>query len=1074
MRKVLKYVAAALVLGLLISFCTFVPVQALTASLRINGVSSASGIVGSIQTLSGSGFNAGDSVQVSDDGIPMVNTNPASIFVGSTGGWTATITIPASPSGITHIIEADDLTGNGAQVYLTILPSITVSVTSALIGTSITVTGTGFQNAETNIITTFDNVTTVGSTVTASASGGWTNAFSVPGVSPGAHTIHAIGNAGIDTTVGFTVISPPRIAINPTRGIVGSSVTVSGTNFSAGETGINVTFGNYQIGQIVNADGSGAWTQQFNLPEMHGGTYSVGAAGNTTAAGTAANVSFTVTASMSINPAAGSAGTSVAVSGTGFGANENNIAVSYDGVDQGSTVRADSNGSWTNSFSVPVSSGGSHNISAHGQLTSASAVPSSTFKIGSGISINKNNGPAGTSVTISGSGFAANEASIAVNFDGIQLTTTTANANGNWNVNAIIPATAGGDHSITAKGKITSVASGATFTVTPTLSADKVSGNTGTTVTVTGAGFAANETGIVATFDGVKVGQTVTASATGGWTLSFPVPPASSGTHIIAVNGSVTQSVSSADLNFKISAAMFLSQAVGFPGSQVIVTGSGFATNTTLQITFDDNPISNIGAINTNDSGNFSKTITIPVAKAGSHVIKVIDGQNNSDSKTYNIDGTPPATPKLISPADGEKEGFFGGITPTFKWAAVTDQKGDAYTKGITYNFQIDTDSDFSNPVVDLTGLIKTSYTLDRTEALPEGQYYWHVQAIDAASNASAWSQSLTLTSGTISAGVLILIILAVLAVLALIYFLVIRRIVINRRRRAAPQAAPEIVIPEVVNAEYRMLDVDDPTKKKALPWRLALPQAPAAGKGPKTLSAEDQARLKTLVDFARSLPLVEVGPDTKWLVDLAENDSGSAASPTLYSQMLSGEIPVKYEPAWMRHPTYLDLQTLLEGQPILQDLTTYIETVDRCAAEAIFLLQDVYRDASAEITLDIFASGCWSYISAVYTDAFSWFRCKYLREPSEREYSIKAETAGVDEVPSFSLNGEPNTPFPGRLILAPAEADAVQLRTLHIKLRRNCRNSEKVKELAGTIAQLEFQRKRLLNAFTQFNRLGS
>lgn len=592
-------------------------------------------------------------------------------------------------------------------------------------------------------------------------------------------------------------------------------------------------------------------------------------------------------------------------------------------------------------------------------------------------------------------------------------------------------------------------------------------------MTVTGAGFAANETGISVTFDGAKIGQTA-ASATGDWTLTFPVPASSSGTHVIAVNGSVTQLIGSADLGFKISAVMSISQASGFPGSQVIVSGSGFAPKSTLQITFDDNPISNVGAITTSDSGNFSKTITIPVAQTGSHVIKVIDDQTNTGSRTFDIDGTPPGAPRLISPADGTKSGFFGGITPTFKWAAVTDPRGDAYTKSITYSLQIDTSADFSNPIVDLTGLTKTAYTLSKAESLPAGQYYWQVRAVDAASNVSAWSPALTLTSGTMSPGILVLIILAVLVVLALIYFLVIRRIIAGRRRQPAPAAATEVVIPEIVNAEYRTFEIDDPTKKKALPWRLALPQAPAPAKGPKTLSAEDQARLKTVIDFARSLPLVETGPNTNWLVDLAENESGSTASPTLYAQIINGEIQVKYEPAWMRHPSYLDLQTLLEGQPVLQDLDTYVDAINHSAAEAVFLLQDVYRDVSAEVTLDIFAGGGWSYISAVYTDAFSWFRGKYLREPSERDYSIKAETEGAGVAASVSLNGEQNTPFPGRLILVPIEADAILLRTLHLKLRRNYRNNERAKELAGMIAQLEVQRNRLLNAFAQFNRLGT
>ncbi len=764
----------------------------------------------------------------------------------------------------------------------------------------------------------------------------------------------------------------------------------------------------------------------------------------------------------------------MSVSGTGFAANENNVTITYDGADQGSPVRADASGSWTNTFTIPVSSGGSHSISAHGQSTSLNAVPAVAFRMGSGISINRSSGPAGTALTVSGNGFVANETNIIISFDGNQVATATANSNGNWTANLIVPAAAGGNHNITARGRYTTVSAGATFTVTPTISVDKTGGPAGTNITVTGAGFAADEPGIYVTFDGNKVGQTLTADAGGNWTLTFPIPPSSAGTHTVAASGSVTQLASSADLTFKVSPTIFLSQASGFPGTQIIVSGSGFTASSNLQITFDDSPIGNTGAVSTSDTGNFSKTITIPPATAGNHVIKVIDDQNNSDSQTFVIGGTPPAAPNPTSPVDGTKSGFFGGITPTLKWAAVTDPRGEAYLKGITYHLQVDTSPDFSNPVVDVTGLTKTAYTLSKSEALPEGEYYWRVQAVDAASNQSVWSPTMTLISGTMSPGILALIILGFLVVLVIVYFLVIRRILAKRRLQPAPQAAaPEIVIPDVVNAEYRTYEIDDPSRKRGLPWRLSLPQAPAA-KGPKALSAEDQARLKVIVDFARSLPLVEPDANTNWLVDLAENASGVAASPALYAQIIKGEIPVKYEPAWVHHPTYLDLQALLEGQPILHDLNTYVEAANRSAGEAVSVLQDIYRDASAETTMDILANGGWSYISAVYVDAFSWFQGKNLREPAEREYGIAPETEDAEKSGFFVLSGQPNTHFAGRLIQTSSEEEAVQLRTLHLKLRRNYRNNERARELAAAITQLEVQRNRLLSAFAQFNRLGA
>jgi hypothetical protein len=291
------------------------------------------------------------------------------------------------------------------------------------------------------------------------------------------------------------------------------------------------------------------------------------------------------------------------------------------------------------------------------------------------------------------------------------------------------------------------------------------------------------------------------------------------------------------------------------------------------------------------------------------------------------------------------------------------------------------------------------------------------------------------------------------------------------RRKRQAhkDQVAPEIVIPEIVNAEYKQIESGD---KKSLPWRLALPQAPQPARGAKSnISSEDQARLKVIIDFAKSVPLAEPGANTNWLVDLAENTTGLCASPALYSQLVRGELQLRYEPAWMRHPTYIDLQTLLEGQSLLEDLNTFVDSVNRTASEAEAALGDIYQEIVAEIRWDIFPNGGWVYISAIYIDSFNWFQGKYLKEPSERDYSIKAEplAAGGD---GFGLYAESNTPFAGLLIQTGEEKDARDLRTLHLKLRRDFRNSERIKLVVTSIIQLEVQRNRLMNAFRQFNRL--
>jgi len=527
------------------------------------------------------------------------------------------------------------------------------------------------------------------------------------------------------------------------------------------------------------------------------------------------------------------------------------------------------------------------------------------------------------------------------------------------------------------------------------------------------------------------------------------------------VNSASATDISLGDFSFKVSSVISISPSQGNIGSSVNITGSGFAPNSSLTFLYDDAELS--VNVTTSDTGTFTKSITISKSTGGIHTISVIDSQNNRASATFTMESIAPAIPEPVSPEDGTKMGFFGGAVPSFQWEKVSDPSG------VTYSLQVDTSDDFSDPIINKTGLENNKYTVNNNDALPRGEYYWRVKAVDAAGNESEWSSPMLLVSGSMNPAVFIIIIIAVIAALAAaFYFLLLPRIRKSKvKQPAAGAASPEIVIPEVVNAEYRMLE----TEKKSLPWKLALPQAPQAAKGPKSLSSEDQARLKAIIEFAKSLPLVEPGANTQWLIELAES-GGSQNTTPIQSQLLKGEAQVHYEPAWMRHPTYMDLQSLLEGQPILQDLNSYVDSINHSAMDAAMILQDIYRDSTSELGQDIFVENGWDYISAVYSDAFGWFQGKNLREPSERDYSIKAEPLS-NGASTFTLSGESNSPFPGKLIQVTDEKQAVQLRALHLKLRRTYRSNERTRSLVSMIMQLEVQRGRLINAFNQFNRLN-
>jgi hypothetical protein len=1023
---------------------------------------------GNTLILNGSGFANGDIVTIQIDSVAV----GSAVQAGITGSWGP---VTANAAAGAHTITASG-SGGSATSNVTVIsnPTISLSRPNGTVGASITVTGNGFGINEQGITVNFDGVA-IGQSTSAGATGTWTTTFVVPSVTSG--TSHSVTSFGATTlsvpAQSFSIL--PSFALSKNSGPAGTSVTATGSGFGSSETNIQLSFDNTPIGSPTTAGSNGTWTATFPVPATQGGAHSIGVSGSSTSS--IAPLTFNVGAGISINKNSGPAGTSVNVTGSGFAASETNVIVTFDGAPQGSPATASATGAWTATFTVPAAAGGSHSIGASGSSTTAASTATVNFTVGAGISLNKTNGAAGTSVTVTGSGFVAGESNVNVTFDGTPIgSPTQASSTGAWTATFTVPAAQGGTHAVGAFGSTTqaSTVQVVNYTMGAGIAINKTSGAAGTIVTVTGSGFGAGENGITVTYDGNPIGSPLSASPTGGWTSNITVPFSAAGQHTFGAGSQQTPNAGSA--SFKVTPAIAFNTTSGFVGASVTVSGSGFAANSAIQITYDGNAINTNGTVTTDASGNFSKTIVIPKSLAGAHSVKVVDAQGNGGDASFSISNTPPPIPNPVSPSDGQKVGLFGGATPEFRWSAVSTPSS------VTYRLQIDTDSDFPHPLLDVKDIATTHYTLPQAQALDSGQYYWRVQAIDAASNVSDWSQPVALQSGIMSMGVFVLLVVVVLAAFgAVIYMLLIRP---RRKKKAVPapavpapvpSSAPEITMPDVVDAEYRTIDSssEDTTKRRALPWRLALPQAPQEPKTGKTLSPEDRARLKVIIDFAKSLPLIESGNNTNWLIELAENGSGAAVSLALYGQLLRGELQVKYEPAWMRHPIFMDLQILLEGQPILEDLNAFIDSVNNAASKDVLLLQDIYKDATAESDMDILANGGWGFVAGVYTDALSWYLGKSLRDPSERDYAIKSEGNASEATGNWALYGEQNTAFAGLLVRAADEKEASQLRALHLKLRRAFRNNDKAGEVASLTTQLDARRGKLLADFSQFNRLN-
>ena len=94
---------------------------------------------------------------------------------------------------------------------------------------------------------------------------------------------------------------------------------------------------------------------------------------------------------------------------------------------------------------------------------------------------------------------------------------------------------------------------------------------------------------------------------------------------------------------------------------------------------------------------------------------------------TFTIDTVKPAKPTLLDPANT--------ITilinqPIFDWDDVVDALDH-------YDLQVDDVSTFSSPIITVS-VTDSAYPV--IDALPDDVYYWRVQTVDAAGNASGWT----------------------------------------------------------------------------------------------------------------------------------------------------------------------------------------------------------------------------------------------------------------------------------------------------------------------------------------------
>ena len=996
-------------------------------------------------TVRGFGFSANEeNISVTLDH----RTIKSGITANSRGSWSAEIEAPSLPSGSYSLRASGSNTAveSVSPVTLTLTSYLSLDRASGSPGETLKVSGGGFSLNTGVTITAGDGLTQA--TAVTDRAGSWSTNLLIP-VAPGGNIlIEASGGDGQAANASFMITPTARLSEPFSR--PGGAVEIIGHGFQAGQS-LSVNLGNGVIASPL-ADSRGSWTAKFTVPEIPAGNRLI----TIKTTDGEMKMPFLVSAGISVSDTRTSPANLITVSGSGFGASERGITVTVDQDIVAAGISADRRGSWSVDIPAPVLPAGSYEVSASGPVTSPDNVSREFLTLIPGLEMVPNKGEPGTRVSVTGRGFGANQKDILIEFgtESVALVSE-ADESGEFTVSFDVPEAPSGGHFVDHSGTtvVQDSGPGVEFQVIPAIILDEKSGHPGLPVQIDGMGFPANDSEVTIAFDGVSWQTGVSTDELGSFTVSLDLPLAAAGIHEVSAIVSGVNGVTNPSEEFEITPDLTLSLESGNIGDAVEVTGLGFSPQSQASVVYSDGLLDT--TIGTDGTGTFSARLIIPASDGGEHLIAATDMNGFSAVTTFTVENTPPPLPVLLLPEDGSSGGLLGGFQPELSWGPVEDPSG------VTYGLQISSSPEFTSTVFEQTGLTAPAHAIAEEAALDRGRYYWRVRAVDMANNAGPWTEPFEMKSGILPVW-LIPVVAILLAVMAggggYAYY--------SRRRY---QSAKAPAFPEMVR-DVRTAPALPSTASTggAAPTprpqpRLALPSSPLRRRQSRT--PEEQAQLRSIVDFLKSLPLLEVTQDLGWLEELVE--VAGSSEPTAFERVLEGELDLRYQPAWMRHPTFELVRLVLQGHPFLEELEAFVGEADGCAVDMVALLRQVYRDMENAVPDDTAKVYQWLFVLGVVKHSLVWFRGSYLREPSVRDYHIEPFDED-SEAPLFTLEGEDGTPFAGPLVKGLTEADAIAYRDIHIALRGEYINSGNARLLASRLASLEILHRQMISNLEQ------
>ena len=267
----------------------------------------------------------------------------------------------------------------------------------------------------------------------------------------------------------FTVV--PKIVLSPDYGVVGDTITVTGTGFAEESiillSGID---GIITVPATVTTSALGSFTCTFKIPETSDAMYTVKA---TDEDGNFAEDDLDVGKYITLTPERGLVGTTVTVAGRGFAAEGTvdirwHIGTGY--VTLVNDYPIDENGDFSTTFKVPqvpdpTPPGQKYDVEAY---DSAGGFATATFTVAeeASIMLSPDEGRAGALFNVIGEWFSA-DSDVTIIFDGEEVGTATTNEVGAFTAADLkVPDVSEGVYTVTATDE-DGVSASATFTVLP-------------------------------------------------------------------------------------------------------------------------------------------------------------------------------------------------------------------------------------------------------------------------------------------------------------------------------------------------------------------------------------------------------------------------------------------------------------------------------------------------------------------------------------------------------------------------------------------------------------------------------